>query len=128
MSHRRFLSILSDYQPRMSLEIALQASDAAVDYAAERVSEETQDYRAEVGRLLAEVEQLTDERDAARNRPAAVPHDALVRIVLTDTDNMLSNALSGKKIQAIKSLRAFALCGLKEAKEAVEDSRVQNGY
>jgi ribosomal protein L7/L12 len=128
MSSRRFLTILNAYVPTMELDQALLISTPAVEYATERVDQETADLQHEVGRLAAEVDILRQEKEALANRPARVPHDALVRIVLTDYDNMLSNALSGKKIQAIKSLRAFALCGLKEAKEAVEDSRVQNGF
>lgn len=51
-------------------------------------------------------------------------HDALVNKAL-HLYGVMDNLDLGKKINAIKALREETKCGLKEAKDAVEDDRVQ---
>lgn len=51
-------------------------------------------------------------------------HDDLV-VLARNNSEVMDFMRSGKKIHAIKVLRQQTLCGLKQAKEAVEDSRVQ---
>ena len=50
-------------------------------------------------------------------------HESLVDVALSN-DTIMTAMKEGKKINAIKELRTVARCGLKEAKEACEDSRV----
>lgn len=50
-------------------------------------------------------------------------NDSLVERVLS-SDTMLDSLCRSRKIDAIKQLRAVAGCGLKAAKDAVENSRV----
>ena len=50
-------------------------------------------------------------------------HQLLVNVAL-DSASIIDSLANGKKIQAIRDLRAAAQCGLKEAKDAVEDRRV----
>lgn len=52
-------------------------------------------------------------------------HEGRVMGALTDAETMM-HMRDGKKIHAIKALRAKTLCGLKEAKDAVEDDRVSD--
>lgn len=56
-------------------------------------------------------------------------HDALVQAALSSTE-VMDHMRDAKKIYAIKALRALTYCGLKDAKEAVEDTRVisASGY
>ena len=54
-------------------------------------------------------------------------HDSLVHVVLNDYA-IMDEVRDGKKIKAIKALRAQANCGLKEAKEAIEDERVYSQF
>ena len=57
--------------------------------------------------------------------PSIVPptHDQLVAAA-RGSEDVLAPMREGKKINAIKALRSLTSCGLKEAKEAVEDQRV----
>ncbi len=57
-------------------------------------------------------------------RPDVNTHDGLVQFAL-DNDEVMSHA-GERKINAIKVLRQQAGVGLKEAKDAVEDKRVQD--
>jgi len=50
-------------------------------------------------------------------------HDNLVRRA-RDSHKVWEQVQERKKIEAIKQLRALTGCGLKEAKEAIEDDRV----
>jgi len=50
-------------------------------------------------------------------------HDARVLSAIQDRE-VMQQMHDGKKISAIKELRRITNCGLKEAKDAVEDSRV----
>jgi ribosomal protein L7/L12 len=63
-----------------------------------------------------------------RNSPEASmdynTHEGRVTAALS-TPSVMEWVRSDKKIHAIKELRAATGCGLKEAKEAVEDERVQ---
>jgi ribosomal protein L7/L12 len=54
-------------------------------------------------------------------------HDALVLTALS-SDVVLNWLRDGKKINAIKEVRALTTCGLREAKDAVEDPRVDRFY
>ena len=54
-------------------------------------------------------------------------HDQLVGKALA-SDAIIKFLNSGKKIQAIKELRLTTGCSLKEAKDAIEDSRVRDLY
>lgn len=50
-------------------------------------------------------------------------HDALVLTAIQDRE-VMAHMFDKKKINAIKELRRISSCGLKEAKDAVEDHRV----
>lgn len=50
-------------------------------------------------------------------------HDTLVQMTL-DSPEIMYDVAYGRKIQAIKSLRTLTGCGLKQAKDAIEDKRV----
>lgn len=50
-------------------------------------------------------------------------HDGRVQAALNSVD-IMESMKARKKINAIKDLRALTSCGLKEAKDAVEDRRV----
>lgn len=50
-------------------------------------------------------------------------HDKRVMAALTSPE-VMKHMRDGKKIHAIKELRLITQCGLKEAKDAVEDDRV----
>ncbi len=56
-------------------------------------------------------------------------HETRVRDALNNAE-VMQHMRDGKKISAIKALRLLTNCGLKEAKDAVEDSRVidASGY
>ena len=54
-------------------------------------------------------------------------HEQLVQVALKNF-MVMTNVRESKKIQAIKELRTATSCGLKEAKDAVEDSRVWGSY
>lgn len=56
---------------------------------------------------------------------APYSHDDLVRIAM-GSPTVMEHCHAGKKINAIKELRTITYCGLKEAKDAVEDPRVHN--
>lgn len=60
---------------------------------------------------------------AALPTPPVSDHNVLVGMVLRN-EEIMGHLVDGRKIQAIKALRAVALCGLKEAKDAVEALRV----
>lgn len=51
-------------------------------------------------------------------------HEQLVSIAM-DSNNITFELREGRKITAIKTLRNMTGCGLKAAKDAVEDQRVQ---
>jgi ribosomal protein L7/L12 len=103
------------------------------------------DFAAEVDAALrfagisAHVSQVLDVADRLYVRPApeATTHENLVSIVLNDAGGyvdmygsndphttVLGWLREGKKIHAIKRLRAKANCSLLDAKNAVEDDRV----
>lgn len=54
-------------------------------------------------------------------------HEGRVLAALSNAE-VLMHLRDGKKINAIKALRSQTLCGLKEAKDAIEDSRVEVHY
>jgi ribosomal protein L7/L12 len=55
--------------------------------------------------------------------PDTKTHDGRVLVAL-NSPVIIDFLVETRKINAIKELRAVTLCGLKEAKDAVEDSRV----
>jgi ribosomal protein L7/L12 len=64
---------------------------------------------------------------AASSYPLAIPHDVLVAAGL-GTSSVMFAVRQGKRINAIKALRSVASgIGLKAAKEAIEDERI-NAY
>lgn len=58
---------------------------------------------------------------------AVFPHDALVACA-KGSRVVMAAVMDSKKINAIKELRNLTGCGLKESKEAIEDSRVWAYY
>lgn len=54
-------------------------------------------------------------------------HEELVKVALNNFA-VMTNVRESKKIQAIKELRTATSCGLKEAKDAVDDNRVWGSY
>lgn len=53
-------------------------------------------------------------------RPAQAAADSMSRIPMEELGRIQAVALSGRKIEAVKLYRQASGCGLKEAKEAVE--------
>ena len=54
-------------------------------------------------------------------------HEALVQRALYNS-TIMDSVKSDRKIQAIKHLRDMTYCGLKEAKEAIEDQRIWGAH
>ena len=87
-------------------------------------------YKAEVERLSAENDVLSQTQDQALSALRAKltfqpSHNDLVRMALGNP-TVLNFVAENKKIAAVKELRAAANCGIREAKDAVEDERVVN--
>lgn len=61
------------------------------------------------------------------NLTGSTIHEELVKVALNN-GLVIDNLQTGRKIQAIKELRDATRCGLKEAKDAVEDYRVSAYY
>jgi ribosomal protein L7/L12 len=61
---------------------------------------------------------------AYREAERAATHERLVTAAL-NSHEVLGSLAERKKINAIKALRSLTACGLKEAKDAVEDDRVE---
>jgi hypothetical protein len=66
---------------------------------------------------------LADRIESALFTPDYSTHDARVQAALYSNE-VMGFVRDDKKIHAIKELRTLTSCGLKEAKEAVEDRRV----
>ncbi len=80
--------------------------------------------------LLSLTEALISQQDNFRDPllpPDYSTHEARVMAALGSPE-VIAFLNAGKKINAIKELRSITLCGLKEAKDAVEDSRVEVHY
>lgn len=78
----------------------------------------------------ADVYQILNIADALYVPPAPPTydtHEARVQAALGNAE-VRHHMRNGQKIKAIKELRAQTLCGLKEAKDAVEDDRVMVHY
>lgn len=72
--------------------------------------------------VLAIADALADNTPAYRDRTPTLVESAL------DSGAVLDHIRAGQKIPAIKALRVVTGCGLKEAKDAVEDARVREFY
>lgn len=84
-------------------------------------------YCAEVKRLTELNDSLrsTQDQDLARLRAKLMgtTHDDLVETAL-DSATIIDLVANGRRIQAIKELREVAGCHLREAKDAIDDTRV----
>lgn len=109
-----FITLLNNYgiDPKGSVAVKLY-NDAKMYFVEAPVGQGPEDTNA----LMRLREKLTGES----------LHEQLVRTALNDRV-VIDNLQAGKKIQAIKELRAVTACGLLEAKLAVEDSRVERYY
>lgn len=63
------------------------------------------------------------EPEPVEDEPDYSTHEGRIEAAL-NTHEVMHELASGRKIHAIKALRAVTLCGLKEAKDAVESSLV----
>lgn len=61
---------------------------------------------------------------AAPGKSAEWKHDTLLRLA-QQTPEVIAELREGRKIYAIKALRTVSLCGLKDAKDVIEDSRLR---
>lgn len=109
-----FINLLNNYgiDPKGSVAVKL-FNDAKMYFVETPVGQTPEDTNA----LMRLRERLTGES----------LHEQLVRTALCD-DFIIECLQAGKKIQAIKELRSMTGCGLREAKDAVEDARVDGYY
>jgi len=77
--------------------------------------------------FIANARDLLAATDAVMQQTEQTTHDLLVGRALGSTE-VIQFLRDGKKIAAIKELRTITSCGLKEAKDAVEDYRVDAYY
>lgn len=78
--------------------------------------------------LIQAVDAVVDAIDTGFVAPPTYDtHDSRVEAGLRSTE-VLNYLRDGKKINAIKELRTITSCGLKEAKDAVEDERLEAFY
>lgn len=121
----------------LSLNIRVSIQKAEALYKAlgmDLMASDLEYYRTECQRLTDLNSRLTDQneslrfpqdQDLARLRAKLMgtTHDLLVETAL-GSSSIIDSLASDRKIQAIKELRVLAQCGLREAKDAVEDHRV----
>ena len=107
----------------LNIRVSVQKADALYKaLGLDRMAADLEYYRGECQRL----NDLNQDHDLALLRAkltGTTPHDRLVETALRST-SIIDNLANGKKIQAIKDLRAATGSTLKEAKDAVEDRRV----
>lgn len=73
--------------------------------------------------VLPELTRIAAENETMRQSVRYDTHEHRVLAAIR-SETVLAYMQEGKKINAIKELRAVASCGLKEAKDAIEDDRV----
>ena len=108
----------------LNIRVSVQKADALYKaLGLDRIAADLEYYRGECQRLN---DLRTQDQDLAQLRAkltVVTPHDRLVETALRSA-SIIDNVANGRKIQAIKDLRAAAQCSLKEAKDAIEDRRV----
>ena len=112
----------------LNIRMSVQKADALYkSLGLERMASDLEYYRAECERLTDQLRAYQDQ-DLARLREKLTgqsTHDYLVQMAL-GSETIIDLVANGRKIQAIKELRIAAQCGLREAKDAIEDHRVKD--
>ena len=110
----------------LNIRVSVQKADALYKaLGLDQIAADLEYYRGECQRLSA-LRLRDQDHDLALLRAkltGVTPHDHLVETALRSA-SIIDNMANGRKIQAIKDLRAATQCSLKEAKDAVEDRRV----
>ena len=113
----------------LNIRVSVQKADALYKaLGLDQIAADLEYYRGECQRLndlnhklCAQDHDLAILRAKLTGTP--MPHDSLVETALRSA-SIIDSVADGRKIQAIKDLRDATGCGLREAKDAVEDRRV----